>query len=42
MDLLCCVLGLIPCRRLWPQTAAEFVMLATVVVLWLLVLAAGR
>ncbi len=39
MDLLGCVLGLIPCGRLWPQTVSELVMFATVVVLWLLVLA---
>ena len=39
MDLLGCVLGLIPCGRLWSQTVSELVMLATVVMLWLLVLA---
>ena len=39
MGLLRCVLGSIPCDRLWPQTASELVMFATVVVLRLLVLA---
>ena len=39
MDLLRCVLGLIPCDRLLPRTAPELVMFATVVALRLLVLA---
>jgi len=39
MDLLRCALGEIPCDRLWPQTASELVMFATVVVLRLLILA---
>ena len=40
MDLLRCVLGLIPCGRLWPETTYELVVLVFVVAFSLLELAA--
>ena len=39
MDLLRCALGLIPCGRLWPETAYELVVLVFVVAFSLLELA---